>query len=50
MKEYTITLSYVVDARDHDEAVEIVKSVRNTVVVESDYRLRQVETSKIEET
>lgn len=50
MKEYTITVSYVVSARDHDEAVEIAKSVRSDTVDFSEYKLRDVETQRIEET
>lgn len=53
MSEFTITVTYVVDARDRDEAVEIAKAVRNGIVVNAPidhgYKLRHVETQTIEE-
>ncbi len=49
MREYAITVSFVVDARDHDEAVEIAKAVRSAVEQESGYVVRDVETQRIEE-
>lgn len=55
MKEFTIMVSYVVDAHDYDEAVDIAKAVLDAVKdehprhVAHGYKLRDVETSKIEE-
>lgn len=51
MKEFTITVSYVVNARDRDEAVEIAKSVVSDIVdYATEFKLRDVETGRIEET
>jgi len=55
MAEFTITVSYVVDARDHDEAVEIAKDVVSDIndgcaLMGHGWKLRNVETSTIEET
>lgn len=48
--EYTITVSYTVDARNYDEAVEIAKAVRESIVAGAHgYKVRDVETGKIEE-
>lgn len=49
MKEFQIDFNFNVDARDYDEAVEIAKSVRELLKRESDYKLRDVETNRIEE-
>ncbi len=50
MREFTITVTYVVNAHDRDEAVDIAKTVREALV-DSDqpYRLRDIETQTIEE-
>lgn len=52
MKEFTITVSYAVDARNYDEAVEIAKVVRREIELDDathGYKLRDVETQRIEE-
>lgn len=58
MREYSITVTYTVYARDYDEAVEIAKAVCGCINSGDNlncdnaghgYRLRDVETSKIEE-
>lgn len=48
MTEYTITVTYTVDARDHDDTVEIAKSVVQTIKDNSEYKLRDVQTQTIE--
>ncbi len=54
MKEFWITVTYTVDAHDHDEAVEIAKAVRKDIeggaLLGHGYRVRDVETQTIEET
>jgi hypothetical protein len=53
MKEYIVTVTYVIDARNYDEAVEIAKDVRSTICSGGDlqhpYELRFVETQTIKE-
>lgn len=47
--EYRINVEFTVDAKDHDQAVDIAKEARNVVIAFHGYKLRDVETSKIEE-
>ncbi len=53
-REYTMTVTYVVDAHDYDEAVDIAKAVRKDIeggaLLGHGYRVRDVETQTIEET
>lgn len=48
MSEYTVTISFVVDAHDRDEAVEIANHVRENLKTDTWYKLRDVETHTIE--
>lgn len=47
MREYDIIVRFVVDARDHDEAVEIAKAAREAIE-RFPYRVRDLE-SDVEE-
>lgn len=46
MTEFTITVSYTVDAQDYDEAVEIAKQVAEEIK-DGTYKVRDVETQTI---
>jgi hypothetical protein len=48
MTEFSITVSYTVDAHDYDEAVEIAKSVVQDIK-DGTYKVRDVETQTIAE-
>jgi hypothetical protein len=49
MPEYLIRIEFTADADDHDEAVEIAKDARKTLEISASYKLRGVETNRIEE-
>lgn len=41
--EFAIQITLVVDARDYDEAVDISRSLRETLRRDADYKVRDVE-------
>lgn len=52
MKDYWVSMSFMVEALDYDEAVEIAKAVRKAIEdkhAAHGYKLRDVTTDTIEE-